>query len=422
MRRVFLDDARAAGYTCWTQNAEGLALLARASGEQRYRDAAVAIAARIERRPDQHSHGWLTSLRGRILLVEDGADDLGAIEREWEAFAASENLLWTGGPPEYFAPGIGRDEGCSSADWLRINLSLWRLTRDERYLAAAEDALFNAFLGNQFPSGDFGHIPLSDDGFAYGARQGWWCCTLHGARAFPAVLASAFHAEDGELHYDLPVDGRGESAGFVLEADAELEMQGRVRLQVVEAPNHPVALHIRKPSRTAELRSPHGASRDASLVIERIWTSGESLDVDYVFETEVADVDGAKMVRRGPWTLAVSEGADPAYFNEGAQTHRIAWETLAEGDRPSRVEARFHGRGLGEQPSAVMFRPLSERWESGEHAQHWTVKFELDVASPESRTLLKIYESRKPAAIGFAAGALCAGLILWRWRRRASSR
>ena len=422
MRRVFLDDAMAAGYSCWTQATEGLALLARVSGEAQYRDAAVTIAAGIERRPDQHSHGWLTSLRGRILLAEDGVDDLGAIEREWEALTSSENLLWTGGPPEYFAPGIGRDEGCSSADWLRINLSLWGLTRNERYLAAAEDALFNAFLGNQFPSGDFGHIPLSDDGFSYGARQGWWCCTLHGARAFPAAFAAAFRTEDSALHYDLPVDGRGESAGLVVEADAELEMQGRVRLTVVEAPDQPVALHIRKPSRTAEVHSPYGTSRDALLTIERIWTRGETFDLEYRFDTEVADVDGAKVVKRGPWTLAVSEGADPAYFNEGAQTHRIAWETLAEGDRPSRVRARFDGRGLGEETSPVTFRPLSERWESGEHAQHWTAKFERRVSATESRTLEKLYEGRKPAAIGFALGALCAGLILWRWRLRASAR
>jgi len=38
-----------------------------------------------------------------------------------------------------------RDEGCAEADWLRLNLSLWRLTGQDRYLDAAEAAYRRAY-------------------------------------------------------------------------------------------------------------------------------------------------------------------------------------------------------------------------------------------------------------------------------------
>ncbi|MEZ5391493.1 MAG: glycoside hydrolase family 127 protein [Bryobacterales bacterium] len=236
VREAFHDGAMAHGYICWTQNVEGLALLARATGEERYRAAALSIADGIERRPGQHAHGWFSSLRGLALLAEDDPALLPDLGRAWQSFADSQDLLWTGGPPEYFAPGIARDEGCASADWLRLNLALWRMTEDERYLLAAENGLFNAFFANQQPNGGFGHLRLSPRGFEYGATEAWWCCTLHGARTFPAIREAAFRAEGDALAYDLPVDGRGEAHGLVVEADAEPARDGRVRFRILEAP------------------------------------------------------------------------------------------------------------------------------------------------------------------------------------------
>ena len=214
VRRQFQDGAMAHGYICWTQNIEALALLAQATGDVRYRTVASEIARGVERRPGQHAHGWLTSLRGMALLAAEDADWVPKLEAEWEAYTGSENLLWTGGPPEYFAPGIARDEGCASADWVRLNLDLWRLTRNERYLTAADDALFNAFFANQAPTGDFGHMKLTDDGLGYGYQQAWWCCTLHGLRALRALREAAFRTEDGALWYDLAVDGAGAARRF----------------------------------------------------------------------------------------------------------------------------------------------------------------------------------------------------------------
>jgi len=53
----------ASSYICWTQQTEGLALLYGITKEERYRKLAQEIAAVIERRPGDHVHGYLTSLR-----------------------------------------------------------------------------------------------------------------------------------------------------------------------------------------------------------------------------------------------------------------------------------------------------------------------------------------------------------------------
>lgn len=423
VRRQFQDGAMAHGYICWTQNVEGLALLARATGEQRYRTAASEIAEAIERRPGQHAHGWLSSLRGLALLAESDAELPPRLEAEWDEYVASGNLLWTGGPPEYFAPGIARDEGCASADWVRLNLALWRLTGRERYLEAAEEGLFNALFANQQPSGDFGHLRITGEGFDYGAVQAWWCCTLHGLRAFPAVREATFRADDGVLYYDLPVDGRGSLGELEIEADAELAREGRVTLRVIQAPSEPVAVKIRKPARTAELRSQSGSTGEDWLVLERVWNAGEELTVEYVFETSVDERGGVRLVRRGPWTLGVSEGTDGALFGEGARGAEIDWEDLTAADRPSRLSTRFQPEAYGGESGAITLRPIAERWESGANALRWRTRFGANARGETKADPLGWFRRNARAlAIGLAAGLLLGGAMSWRLRRRTAPR
>lgn len=58
----------AVGYVCWTQNIEGLVALSRETKDRRYLELATRIAERTRRHPSQHSHGFLTSLRGILDL------------------------------------------------------------------------------------------------------------------------------------------------------------------------------------------------------------------------------------------------------------------------------------------------------------------------------------------------------------------
>ncbi|MBI1356255.1 MAG: hypothetical protein GC160_18085 [Acidobacteria bacterium] len=404
------------GYICWTQNLEGLARLYGATGEARYLEAARAMAQRVERRPGQHSHGYLTSVRGLLALAQASGEEAYRTKAEeaWDALAASENVLPTGTIPEYFAPGIGRDEGCSDADWVRLSLSLYRRTGRERYLEAAETAVFNAFFLNQFSSGDFGHVELAHDGLGYGVARAWWCCTLHGLRAFSAIREGAFQSDGAALRYVLPVDGEGSAEGLTLRADAELAQQATVRFEVVAAPEGRARLEIRQPAWSGPLETDFPTEpRDGAVAFDRVWRVGEAFTIRYA---PLERREGG-MLFLGPWLLAASEAAAPAFFDEPHEGNRLLWETLAPADRPSRRRVDYIPAGYPEQVQSLTLRPLAERFE-GPDGLRWQWKFREQESRAE-RTAKRLVEQSRgrllPFGVGLAAGALLMGLL---WPRR----
>jgi hypothetical protein len=102
--------------------------------------------------------------------------------RPGSSVAAGKDALITGGVPEGWSPNNHRTEGCAEADWVRLSLSLWRATGKQKYLEAAERAVFNELAFNQFATGDFGHRLYTETGLP----QRWSCArlvVLHAARA-----------------------------------------------------------------------------------------------------------------------------------------------------------------------------------------------------------------------------------------------
>ena len=235
VRKEYNGEKFAVGYICWTQHVEGLVALWQATRDDRYLALARALADRTDRHPSQHSHGYLTSLRG-ILDLYRATGQRGYLEqvaRGWGSLLESGNVMIQGAVPEMFAPAIKRDEGCSEADWLRLSLDLWRETREPKYLEQAQRTLFNEFAFNQFSNGDFGHHLLGANGIEPEFAHAWWCCTFHGLRAMAELFATAFHEQDGALVYDIPIDGAGEIPGFAVRAVSSLERDATVRLTVV---------------------------------------------------------------------------------------------------------------------------------------------------------------------------------------------
>jgi len=325
----FSGDQVAMGYICWTQIIEGLVELGRVTHDENFLILARQIAGNTSRHPHQHSHGFVSTLRGILEIYRATREEkwLKKVEEEWEGILASGNLLPQGALPEVFKPLLPspHDEGCSEADWLRLNLGLWAETRNPRYLENAELTLFNGFFLNQFGTGDFGHHTFDRTGYNADCTRAWWCCTLHGLRAFPEIFNSAFHNEPGKLCYDLPVDGPGKSGGLVMRADSSLAQDARATLTVESADGSEHTLRLRRPAWASALeislnsKPLAGDVSDGGVEIRRNWKSGDKVAVRYVLRTRVManpDDAGRFAILCGPWILGVDAQNAPSFFDE----------------------------------------------------------------------------------------------------------
>ena len=328
----------ATSYICWTQQTEGLAALYAATKDNNYRDLCADISARMERRPGDHVHGYLCSVRGTLALYEATKDPL-YLNRSiaaWKDISQSGDLLITGGVPEAWSPKKKRTEGCAECDWLRLNLALHRATGEEIYLETAETMAFNEFAMNQFASGDYGHGVLDESGTpGTVVVRAWWCCTLHGLRTFADINDSVFQHTKNEVAYDLPLDGRFKSEKLAAEAKSYLATEGKVRISISRwSENH--SFTVRKPYWADSVGLTHNGKQVPGLSIVRL-RAGDSIVAHYSMKLRAESADGVqslpgrKALYFGPWLLGASSHQQPEYFNELhpdnvllAETHRAS--------------------------------------------------------------------------------------------------
>jgi DUF1680 family protein len=396
-RSAFEKGQFASGYICWTQNIEAFAELYRLTRDPRYRDMAEQIATRTGRGPASHAHGFLTSLRGiaELYKVTGERKFLDQAEREWQAIIDSDNMFLPGTIPEAWRPNAIRTEGCAEADWVRLSLTLWQITGNRKYLETTERIVFNELAMNQFDTGDFGHRTLSADGVAgSNAARAWWCCTLHGLRCFPELLAGAFRTKSGTVFYDLPVDGRVRAEGLTVLADSSLARDASVSLRVTSAAGGKHALSIRVPQWARSIAiSLNGtklqsALQDGYQTLNRRWKAGDRVVLRYAMTTRIVRnaKSGQIALFHGPWLLGVDEGANPYYFDEPSHENRLRLQIAADntvklerapataagpfGVPAARFRITYLPGGYPVAPSTALLRPIAEqtstrstRWE-----------------------------------------------------------
>ena len=232
----FLDPARepeyrmtgsyAAGYpTDYFPGIEGLALLYQATHDERYLRQAERMAEffkRFDVLPIDHSHGNLVTHYGLLLLHEatGKAEYLQRPLAKWQQAVAGGFVWPQGGVGERFRVSSPNDEGCSEADWLRLNLRLWRLTGETRFLDLAERLLCNHYAMNRTPNGGYGHHTFVSD--AEGPflmkpqfTEAVWCCTFHGLLGLHTLKS-----------YVLVGSPRGVFVNFPVSATAPVQVGG----------------------------------------------------------------------------------------------------------------------------------------------------------------------------------------------------
>ena len=252
----------------------------------------------------RHSHGFMSSLIG-LLDVYDQAPDVALLERvRADVATIAEKMLYVDGmPPEYF-PWSSRDEGCSVADWLNLNLHLGRITRDASYFAMAERTWRNALYANQAQNGGFCHHHFRPDGYGYtgDGNEAWWCCSFHGPRAYLSILRHLYTWDETgvQVQFFEPSNAAIPFAGGTVRLIQETSYPaaGGVAITVVEAPVGGVALSVRVPpfvavSAVRVNRSAVGTSiTNGYLTIEKPLRAGDRLEIDFPLHLRLEPGEG----------------------------------------------------------------------------------------------------------------------------------
>ncbi len=258
--RAKLEGFGAKGIICFTQYIEGLVMLSQHTGDKQYAAVAAKTYPVLPARGEQHSHGYLSTLRGVLDLYEYTQDQqhLNFVLQAYQDLVQSEDYTLFGSVPEYFGGKGERDEGCSTADFMRLSFHLYRLTGKETYLDKGEKALYNAFYFNQYFTGDFGHHHITPQGAEPDQlHAAWWCCTMHGLRAMYEVQANDMVgqiSENKKLNLYLETSYEDDAIAFQM---SKAQKQGDTHyylLEVLDVKDTATRLAFRQPPWAAAIK------------------------------------------------------------------------------------------------------------------------------------------------------------------------
>lgn len=363
--------------TCTFEGMEGLVQLYRATHEPKHLRTARRMAdfhEAFDTLPVDHSHGSLSQHRGLLLLYEATGDAryFQRVTNRWQCAVDGGYINPAGGVLEKFwVTGYDRDEGCSEADWLRLNLMLWRLTGETRYLDMAERLMHCAYPATQWPSGGFGHRTIGCDdvgpvAFKLPYVEALWCCGFHGALGLHDLKGYlAVGATNNVLFYNFPVEFKASvdvgGAGWRVSSEAlptQVDVPVRTRLTLAGDPGRRLAVWLRVPdwAERVEVRhdghlvatagEQHGYAR-----LKRQLPGGSTLEISYyggpyledrrcrrLVLPEARPVTLAKVVvRHGPSVLVNSGSGDvQGLVLRVGRDGRLQWPPAGGGDSATR--------------------------------------------------------------------------------------
>ena len=278
---------------------EPLAQLYRHTGDTRYLDFCGQIGAALDRFAHLHSHGMMATLRGlQLAALYSGDDAFNAKPEEMRRLACAENWPLPDGCVTESFPRSFRNEGCSIADWLMLNLNAGLITGDPSAYEAAQNILWNALFFNQFISGSFGHRDLTANGYDMGAlSEAWWCCLHHCGMAMTEYARHAVSLRGDTVSVNLLVPGE-----FTLRTPAGGDIQVTVATGFPVSATTRVTARNLPPELKLALRLPD-CVRDAQLTETRTGTTAE-LTLTGDLGHHVEDTPGGIVLRYGPLVLA----------------------------------------------------------------------------------------------------------------------
>jgi len=202
-------DCKLPGIDMWIT--EPLAGLYKYTNDSKYLDMIKTIVSPIKEFENCHTHGFLTTLRGMQLAYLYSNDPFfNELPEKVRKIISNEYYEMADGcmPETFTQTRNGRNEGCSIADWLMLNLNAAMINDDSKLYEKAEHILWNALFFNQFINGSFGHRDLMEYGYKMGPiSECWWCCCENAGMAMTEYARHAVTLKDNTLNINLLVSG-----------------------------------------------------------------------------------------------------------------------------------------------------------------------------------------------------------------------
>lgn len=394
------------GYICFTQLMEGLVLLSDETGDRKYMQTAEEVYKFLPPPGKQHSHGYLNTLLGTLMLYDRTAnkDQLKFVTDRYNELVSSPEHLVFGGVPEYFGEAGGsevfRDEGCSEADFIMLSQGLWKTTGDMSYLENSEDCLINHLFANQYQTGDFGHriiVPGMGLDLDEEVARSWWCCNFHALRALHETKEIIFTRKGNTIQLNLFLDGEYSDKEIHLTAEQVKNHSNQFKIRVGQAVPG-LRLAIRKPGWAKQVKLTVGGEKLPAvqtgdyLVIDKILKNGDQIDVTLDYQVkwidsekkEIAFPISGKMQAAlfyGPFLMSVDGNFQPFFDSEPSlSNYLVLQDELKFGPElaPSGsnlkntylVMQHIHTDMFGKYP--VVIRPISETtWQSACKTRVW---------------------------------------------------
>jgi len=386
VEHYFDEDQGGRPNTFWWCNTNALVELYRTSGERKYLDMALKIAETVPAvtKDSQHTHTYLLAIRGIAQACELSGEHPELLEKVMEQYYYfRDSVMWPGGgivehlgSRENYMPDFWYDEGCSVCDWLGLNLILWRITNDTKYMDMAERVALNHLPFNQDEPGGF----CGERGIDF-VREGapWpFCCSQKGTTTLSEIT-----------QYIACTDGQHVFLNFFYPASAEVALDaGPVKLELdTQYPAAGKLLYTINPEHAQQfpihLRIPAWSSIDAVsinhevivdpvtsggyLVLDRTWEPGTIVAVDLAMPLRTeerskffGDLEGTDYSRvsvwKGPRQLVFNEELNLNLWKaqDARPAMRYSYETYdaLQRDRstketPLKIGEKTYEKGLG---------------------------------------------------------------------------
>jgi len=221
------------------------------TGDQRYLDFCGMINEHLGTCESScHAHGFMSTLRGLQLAALITGDKMWNEKPEQNRRLIIDNRyeMPDGCTPEGF-PSSSRNEGCSIADWLMLNLNAGLISGDDAAYEKAERIFWNALAFNQWITGGFGTRGLIPNGYGLtGLEEAWWCCVHNAGMAMTEYAKHAVTFRDNTVCVNLLVPGE-----YVLplpngQQNAEVKINTKypaLAEAVIEAKNIPTGVLVK---------------------------------------------------------------------------------------------------------------------------------------------------------------------------------